>query len=110
MRCNVGERMNALVRSDRDRRYARERGQPFEIVMPERLLQEHEPGRSRAVEIAAGGSGRKAAIGGGAERGIWPEGGAHREAGGGIAVGRFSPALDLEETKTLPEPFPHPGG
>ena len=70
MRLDVGERMDALVGADRDRRDARERGETLQVGVAERLLEEQKSGFARALDIGVRVRGAEAAVGVGAERRI----------------------------------------
>src|SRR5215831_567538 len=103
MRRDIAERVDALVGAERNGRAARERPERDKVMRAERLLEEAKSGVAGAVEIAAGGGRREAAIGIGADRDVGTERRAHRAGRRDVVLDRLGADLDLEEAKALGE-------
>jgi hypothetical protein len=101
---DVGERMDAFVGADRNRRDARQPRKRVEIRVRERLLDEQQAGLTHAFDIAAGISQGQPAIGIGAERSGSAEAFSQRERRRDLAVDRLGADLELEEAKALRAP------
>src|SRR5882724_5977405 len=68
VRLDIAERMDAFVGADRGRRQVRQPGKPAQVIVSERLLDEHQTGVAGAFDIATGVREAVATIGVGAER------------------------------------------
>ena len=97
---DVGERMDALVDADRHLGAAREFLQALDVVIGERLLDEHQPRFPGLLDIAARVGQRQPAIGVGAERRLRQRL-AHREGDGDFLRQRLHADLELEEVEAF---------
>src|SRR2546429_2555012 len=102
--------MDALVDANRDARSSggalacpRRRREPLEIVMRQRLFDEHKTRAARGLDIAARVCEREPAIGVGAERYMGSECFAHRERCRDLVCEWLHADLELEEAETLRE-------
>src|SRR6478672_3893175 len=101
MSLDIGERMNAFVRADRDGRDACQPREALEVRVRERLFDKQQAGVTHAFDIAAGIGQGQPAIGVGAEWSRDAETFSQRKRRLDLMVYRLGADLELEEAEAL---------